>query len=165
MLRSLRPRSVRIVLLAAFAAGGCSNDSGILVAPTPAGLTIWDLTATLTSVTGPPICFDQRSALGTSTNRFLHVTRSGTAIRLSYGNDEPTELVGSTAGDAFNAASTSFPGYQPCGDTRVDYQFESRVAGQFSADGNAISAKETWTYRLTSGETVALSFDWMASRR
>jgi hypothetical protein len=94
----------------------------------------------------------------------LDVRRSATEVRLLYDvRNFPTdhiELVGVQDGDAFTATA-SFPGAQPC---TGRYVFDSRVAGQFSADGNTITAKETWTYRLDSGDAIVVAFDWSAAR-
>lgn len=163
-----------IALLSALLAGGCGSDAASPLTPSstvrPPGVAVsdgWKLTTTLTSVTGPAICFDRRTAVGTSIDWLLEVRRAGAALTLLYDvRNYPIdhiELVGTIEGDAFTA-STSWPGYQPCDGARVNYQFESRVAGRFSTDGRAITAKETWTYRLDSGEAVVLSFDWGAER-
>lgn len=160
--------------LAALLGVACGTGSAPPLAPQPGATTqppravptpptgTWNLTTTLTSVSGPATCFTRQL---TSADWLLDVRSSGTEITLLYDvNNWPTdhiELVGIREGDAFTA-STSSPGQQPC---LGQYVFESRVAGQFSADGTAITARETWTYRLGSGEAVALSFDWMATRR
>ena len=168
--------TIAIALFAALLTAGCGTDaptslgpsSTVRAAAAPVSDGYWNLTTTLTSVTGAAICFDRRSAVGTSIDWLLDVRRAGTAVTLLYDvRNFPTdhiELVGSIEEDAFTA-STSWPGYQPCGGARVDYQFESRVEGRFSTDGHAITARETWTYRLNTSEAVVLSFDWTAARR
>jgi hypothetical protein len=46
---------------------------------------------------------------------------------------------------------------------RYEFRFEANVVGRFSADGRALSGTEVWSYRLTSGETVSLQFEWSAT--
>jgi hypothetical protein len=36
------------------------------------------------------------------------------------------------------------------------------MVGRFSADGSILTAKEVWSYRLASGKTVSMHFDWSA---
>jgi hypothetical protein len=169
--RARRWRRYQTALALAFLlTAGCG--AGSPVAPVPAASTpsvpvaspapLWGLRTTVTSVTGPS-CFSALQ-VGRSVDWVLDVRRSGTEVRLLYDvRNFPTdhiELVGVQDGDAFTA-STSFRGAQPCTGT---YVFDSRVAGQFSADGNTITATETWTYRLDSGDAIVVAFDWSATR-
>lgn len=170
----MRMAATRIVLFAALVTVACGADAPTLPAPAGPPTSVgpaaapeghWNVTTTRTSVTGPAaaICIvDPR--VGRSTSVGMDVSRSANTLTLLYdtGNDDVT-LKGATDGEAFTAGA-SFPSYLPCGGARVDYQFEFHVAGQFSPDGNAITAKATWTYRLPSGDAVVLSFDWVATR-
>ena len=171
----------RLILVSALAANcvsaGCDSraatpfspssvpSSAAAVAP-PAGR-YWLLTTTLTSVAGASVCFDRRGSLGARSDALLDVRRDGESITLLYDvRNYPTdhlELVGTVDGDRFEA-TTSRPGYQPCGGARVDYEFESYVTGQISEDGRSITASERWTYRLASDQSVVLWFAWEAQR-
>ena len=51
-------------------------------------------------------------------------------------------------------------GVAECG---TEFRFDANVVGRFSADGGALTGKEVWSYRLTSGETVTMHFDWSAT--
>jgi hypothetical protein len=136
--------------------------------PVPIVEPYWNFTTTLTSVTGPAVCSQNVTRVVPSTNGFLEVRRNGSAITLRYDvRDCPVdclELTGSIQGDAFTAGTTRRRSWM-CGSVRMDYDFDSRAAGRFSEDGQAIAARETWRYRYDSGETVELSFDWSAVRR
>jgi hypothetical protein len=172
----------RIILASVLAAApwlaGCDSGPATPVGPSPyrtgkaSALPVpsgyWQLTTTLTSVAGPPVCFDGRGALGRTSNAVLDVRRDGEAITLLYDvGNYPTdhlELVGTVTGDRFEAM-TSWPGFQPCGGARVDYEFESYVSGQISDDGAVILASERWTYRLDSDLEVVLWFSWEARRQ
>ena len=166
------------LLAAAWGAAGCNSQPTTPFGPsslvpsgsgraTPATGGYWLLTATLTSVAGPPVCFLGRVAVGTRLDRLLDVQLNGEGITLLYDvRDYPIdqlELVGAVHGDRFEAA-TSWLGYQPCGGVRVDYEFDSYVTGALAEDGRTILASERWTYRLNSGEVVVLWFAWEAER-
>lgn len=173
----MRRITVASVLAAATWLGGCDSGTSTPVgpsywngtaSPTPVPSGYWRLTTTLTSVAGPPICFDGRGAVGRTSNAVLDVRRDGEAITLLYDlRNYPTdhlELVGTVAGDRFEA-TTSWHGYQPCAGARVDYEFESYVTGQISDDGSTIVASERWTYRLDADTEVVLWFSWAAQRQ
>jgi hypothetical protein len=174
----MRRITVAFVLAATSWLAGCDSGPSTPVSPsayltgvastTPVPSGFWQLTTTLTSVAGPRICFDGRSALGRVTDAVLDVRRDGEAITLVYDlRNYPTdhlELVGTVTGDRFEA-TTTWPGYQPCGGARVDYEFESYVTGRISDDGSAIVASERWTYRLGADLEVVLWFSWEAQRR
>jgi hypothetical protein len=148
-------------------------DAALPTAPTATSSTptpspsnaYWTLTTTLTDVTGRHVCPHWPFEIGKSVGWLLDVKRSGNAVTLVYDvRNIPTdhlELVGTLSGNNFEASS-AYPGYQPCGGVRFDYDFESRVAGQFSADGNRITARETWSYRAASGDAFVFHFDWSA---
>jgi hypothetical protein len=152
---------------------GCDNSRSTPLAPTPPpapGLSIppspyWNLTTTLVDVTGRSVCPHWPLEIGRSAEWLLDVRRTNNALTLVYDvRNIPTdhlELVGRLNGDAFEA-SMAYPGYQPCGGSQLVYDFESRVSGQFSADGTRISARETWSYRVASGDALVMSFDWNA---
>jgi hypothetical protein len=63
--------------------------------------------------------------------------------------------------------SESFLGAFSCPGTttRWDYRFEGRVSGGVSSDGQTLTAKEVWSYTLTTGEEAALHLDWIATRQ
>jgi hypothetical protein len=163
------------VLMALWGTTGCDSAPATPFSPTllgPAGLNgdasaspLWWLRTTLTSVAGPPTCFDFRGAVGRSIDAVLAVRRDGEAITLTYDvRNYPTdhlELVGRVHDDRFEA-SASWHGYQPCGGQRVDYEFGSYVTGQISEDGRSIVASERWTYRLAPAQEVVLWFAWEA---
>ncbi len=142
-----------------------SADSSSTPVPPSPGHAYWLLTSTLTDVTGRHVCSHWPFEIGRSVTWLLDVRRSGNAVTLVYDvRNIPTdhlELVGTLSGDRFEATG-AYAGYQPCGGSRLDYDFESRVAGQFSSDGTRISARETWSYRVASGEAFVFHFDWSA---
>lgn len=175
----------RAFALAALLGVACGTGAAPPLAPRPAatlqppaavpspgvsGWTGWTLKRTLTSLTGSLSCGCCQHQVGTSTDYSLAVRRSGTDVTFNYGNValdlEDLTLVGILDGEAFTA-STSYAGSMDCRGWRPFYEFEARVAGQFSADGNAIAARETWTERVASGDARdarEYSFDWAATR-
>ena len=173
----MRP-AVQLVLLWGVFAYGCESGRPPL-APTPIGPTAaasptpfpppanpyWLLTTTLTQTTGQHVCPHWQPVVGRSVDWLMEVRRSGNTLTLVYDvRNVPTdhlELVGTINNDAFEAGA-SYTGYMPCGGPRLDYLFESRVAGRFSSDGTRISARETWSYRVASGDAFVYYFDWSA---
>lgn len=135
-----------------------------VAAPAPA-FESWSLEQRMVSVAGAEICGWDRGGFWSSATWPLRVRRAGSVVRLVYGDimDE-IELVGILEGDAFTASSST-PSYQPCGGQRRDYILESIVAGRFSAAGDALTARETVSYRFASGEAIVFTFDWVATRR
>jgi hypothetical protein len=148
------------------------------VTPPPAGATPrsdpglavpgerWNLTVTLTSVSGPQVCFLRQLALGTSHQELMAVQRSGQSIALVHDllnwPTDDVELAGTVMGNDFTATSGWGPGFQPCGG-EVFYSFEASASGRFSADGRSLTAEEVWSYRLPSGDTTSLHFAWSAT--
>jgi hypothetical protein len=173
----LMQRAIAASVLAAVCGAGCDSAPATPFSPSlvgPAGLSgaapaspLWRLKTTLTSVAGPPTCFDFRGAVGRSIDAVLDVRLEGEAITLTYDlgsyPNHHFELVGELHGDRFEA-STSWHGHQPCGGRRVDYEFESQVTGQLSDDGRSIVASERWTYRFDQEGDIVLWFAWEAER-
>jgi hypothetical protein len=167
----MRSSTLTFALGVALMSGGCGNEEWQAPTPIPSPsevpAEIWDLTATLRAVTGPD-CLTGSQVLGSSSDWLLEVRRDGSAIGflVFYGpDDDLLELVGSLQGEEFTANSTMGPrGALLCDDVSVPYVFESHVAGEFSADGRELTARETWTYRLDGLDPLVLSFDWTATR-
>ena len=125
----------------------------------------WSLEQRMVSVTGAEICGWERGSFWSSATWPLRVRRADSVIRLAYGDTmDEIELVGILEGDAFTASSST-PSYQPCRGQRRDYVLESAVAGRFSAGGDALTARETVTFRFAPGEAIMFTFDWVATRR
>ena len=128
----------------------------------------WNLNTLQTAVAGPGSKVCWRNPDGTRLAFLMAVQRSGESVSFVYDvHNWPYDSVehkGRVAGGHFIASSES-PGSFPCGGKQVEYVFEAEVSGQFSADGQALTATEVWTYKLTSGEAVSIAFDWVASRR
>jgi hypothetical protein len=163
-------------VVAALLAAACGSER--LMGPTPArgpGIPnidpgpapeYWALASTLVSVGNAEDCGWDGAPVGATRNYPLTVRRADSQVRLVYGDvmDE-VELVGILEGDAFTA-SANIAGYAlRCRGEMQNLVFESRAAGRFSADGTALTARETVTYRFASGEAIVYTFDWMATRR
>lgn len=133
----------------------------------PAQSGYWSLTTTLTAISGPDVCFDQRAALGLSTNWWLDVRRESSRVLLVRDVRQPPanqiELAGMADGSTFEAHTTGH-GQHPCGGVPRAYELEARVTGEFSPDGRALDASERVTYRLESGQAVVLLYAWHAER-
>ncbi len=132
------------------------------VRPIPRGY--WVLTATLTDVTGRHVCPHWAPEIGHSAEYALDVRRSDSVVTLVYDvrdRIDYLELAGTVSGESFEARTTH-AGFLPCGGSRLDYEFESLVSGRFSSDGAQITARETWSYRVPSGDAFVYYFDWIA---
>jgi hypothetical protein len=104
--------------------------------------------------------------IGTSTDWLMAIQRSGESIHLTYDVRNFPLLdvnhAGTVVAQEVVATSEGWTGAFACGGVRYEFRFEANVAGRFSADGGALTGKEVWAYRLTSGETVKMNFDWSA---
>jgi hypothetical protein len=181
----MRFRTTSAVLVVAFALNACGGGADSPTAPTPQVSAMprldprpdppqvpgirWNLTTIQTAVTGPGSKVCWRNPDGTRIDWLMAVQRTSEAVSFLYDvHNWPSDHVehkGRVAGEHFIASSESQPGYFPCAGTQVEFVFEAEVSGQFSADGQALTAREVWTYKLTSGEAVSIAFDWVASRR
>lgn len=96
----------------------------------------------------------------------MAIQRSGESIHLVYDvRDFPfvdVNHAGKVVADEVVATSEGWTGAHGCGGVRYEFRFEANMVGRFSADGGALTGKEVWSYRLTSGETVRMHFDWSA---
>jgi hypothetical protein len=156
---------------------GCGNNRAAPVTPIPSAPTpvpappstltsseYWILTTTLTDVTGRSVCPAWPIQIGRQVEWLMDVRRGANEVTLLYDvRNFPTDhlaLVGTLNGENFEAA-TAYSSYMPCGGTRLDYDFESRVVGKFSPDGTGMTARETWSYRVPSGDAFVYYFDWV----
>jgi hypothetical protein len=181
----VRFRTTSAVLIVAFALNACGSDADSPTAPTPPMSALprvdprpdllqvpgvrWNLTTIQTAVTGPGSKVCWRNPDGTRIDWLMAVQRSGESVSFVYDVHnwpyDSLEHKGRVVGEHFIASSESQPGYFPCGGVQVEFVFEAEVSGQFSANGQALTATEVWTYKLTSGEAVSIAFDWVASRQ
>jgi hypothetical protein len=134
----------------------------------------WNLTTIQRAVTGPGSKICWRNADGTRIEWRMAVQRSGQSVSFLYDVDnwplDHVELKGMIEGEQFTASadrigddgSEPWTGGFPCGGTQVKFLFEAEVSGQFSASGQALTATEVMTYRLTSGEVVSITHNWVA---
>lgn len=126
----------------------------------------WKLTTTLRSVSGPDVCWVPATNIGKSTDWLVAIQRSGESIHLIYDvRNFPfvdVNHVGKVVAQKVVATSEGWTGAYGCGGVRHEFRFEANLVGRFSADGSGLSGKEVWSYRLTSGETVKMHFDWSA---
>jgi hypothetical protein len=126
----------------------------------------WKLTTTLRSVSGPDVCWVPATNIGTSTDWLMAVQRSGESIHLVYDvRNFPfpdVNHVGKVVAHDVVATNEGWTGAYGCGGVRYEFRFEAKMVGRFSADGDALTGREVWSYRLTSGETVRMHFDWSA---
>ena len=130
--------------------------------PTPVNLQYWHLTRTLADFTGRICAAWNDPEVGRSSNWILQIRRSNDDVLMAYDSDpDARQLEGTVMGDAFDVSLTE-RSYQPCGGSRLDYDIQSRVVGRFMSDAKEITARETWSYRLDSGEERVLQFDWSA---
>ena len=177
MLRQMRRsrRCPAAFAVTALLAIGCGSYEPPL-APTPVRVPVppaaapapeveyWSLEETMLSVTNGEMC-GWNGRVGALVSWPLTVRRTGTVVQFVYGDVvDQLELVGSVEGEAFTA-SGSAPIHVPCLGQGRDYILESNVEGRFSANGSALAAKATLTYRLASGEAIVFTFDWVATRR
>jgi hypothetical protein len=104
--------------------------------------------------------------IGKSADWLMAVQRSGESVRLVYDvRNFPfvdVNHVGKVVADEVVATSEGWTGAHACDGVRYEFRFEANMVGRFSPDGGALSGKEVWSYRLASGETVTMHFDWSA---
>jgi hypothetical protein len=126
----------------------------------------WKLTTTLRSVSGPDVCWVPATNIGKSTDWLMAIQRSGESIHLVYDvRNFPfpdVNHVGKVVAHDVVATSEGWTGAYGCGGVRYEFRFEANMVGRFSAGGGALAGREVWSYRLTSGETVRMHFDWSA---
>jgi hypothetical protein len=104
--------------------------------------------------------------IGKSVDWLMAIQRSGGSIHLVYDvrNFPFVEVnhVGKVVAQDVVAASEGWTGAHACDGARYEFRFEADMVGRFSADGSILTAKEVWSYRLASGKTVSMHFDWSA---
>jgi hypothetical protein len=97
----------------------------------------------------------------------MAIQRSDETIRLVYDVRHfpfpDVNHVGKVVAHDVVATSEGWTGAFACGGVRYEFRFEANVEGRFSADGGVLTGKEVWSYRLTSGRTVRMHFDWSAT--
>jgi hypothetical protein len=162
--RLMRTSALAIVLVSTLLTGGCDNEPWI-APPSPAIVPseLWMVRETLTSVTGPETCFDDRDSVGSTSSRVpVYVRREGSTIKMVYRPDQwDLELVGSTDGDTFTVTG-GMPFSSVCDGITVEFAYEMQVSGRFSGDGLTMTASATSTHRLGGGGAVVQTFDWVA---
>jgi hypothetical protein len=136
------------------------------------GVTNWLVTQRFASVTGPDNCWirEQRQTWTGAVFPDLDmvITLSGSSIKLDSGWFA-VNYAGTSAGSDFSASGTAAleGGGRPCRDGSSFTQMPgtSRLTGSFSGNGQALTATEVNSYRLTSGEEVTYTWEWQATRR
>jgi hypothetical protein len=171
-------------LVLALLVAGCENRlPAPPTAPTlipsetsPAATTVrWDLTSTITSITGSRgDCFSpvDWGTIGTPFHHYmfpLTITRSAESIRLVVpdGWSDPYGYVGIVVGEDFTAGGGFGYSYTCSGSppTRSDVVWEGHVSGRFSSDGSSLTATEVWSYKFPNGDQVTVHMDWTATRQ
>jgi hypothetical protein len=135
----------------------------------------WNLTTTITSITGSRgDCFSPVywGTIGTPFDHYmfpLTITRSAESISLVVpdGWSDPYGYVGIVVGEDFTAGGGYAYSYTCSGSppTRSDVVWEGHVSGRFAADGNTLTATEVWSYEFPTGEKVTVSIEWTATRQ
>jgi hypothetical protein len=163
---------VAIVMLAGVACGqGAPQPPLFPTAATAASPNQpWRLTTAVTAVTGPDNCVAQgfRAVAGQPLYWLLGVTRGDQTVAFDYDvRNHPTDDVqehGSLEGQALTAASDGAPYTRQCPHgTPLQGTFVANVAGRFSDDGAHLTAEETWSYQLTTGN-IDVHITWSADR-
>jgi hypothetical protein len=175
--------AVAAVFLALLAASCENRWSASPTAPTlipsetsPAATTVrWNLTTTITSITGSRgDCFSPIywGTIGTPFHHYmfpLTITRSAESISLVVpdGWSDPYGYTGIVVGQDFTAGGGYDYSYTCSGSppTRSEVVWEGHVSGRFSSDGSSLTAKEVWSYRFPSREGVTVHIDWTATRQ
>ena len=113
------------------------------------------------------MCWVPSTNIGKSADWLMAIQRSGESIHLVYDVRKfpfpDVNHVGKVVAHDVVATSEGWTGAFACGGVRHEFRFEANVVLRFSADGGALTGKEEWSYRLTSGETVRMHFDWSAT--
>jgi len=169
-LRGFRTAVLGASLAAVFVVG-CNDSSPtepkLVVVPTPTAQPTptalsgdWSLTETVTAATGSFCIF--LPSVGQSFHTTFTVQRSGS--QATFVMPDPIDWDQYTvalSGLSFASGPLVWnSGSGMC----ANYRETNSLTGAFSADGNQITAIESWSLTLDSGETVTRTFSWSASR-
>jgi hypothetical protein len=157
---------------------GCGGDSSsptqASATTTPAslsGATSWMVTQRFGSVSGPDNCWirEQRQRWSGAVFSQLPATITHSGKSVTVDSDWfQVNYTGTSSGSEFTAT-----GRQPlegarrtCADGSSFEQLAgvSKLTGRFAGDAQGLTATETNTYQLTTGETVTYVWDWEARR-
>jgi len=155
---------------------GCSKDSNTIsgvsakgppATPTPAPGSaqaapngVWDLTDEVVGDSGPDFCI-YTAGVGMVFHGTYTIRRNGDSLSFV-----PEDFIDWNSYEATLQGTTFTASNPPLAESDcAHYMQSSSLSGSLSADFTRLSATETWSYRLDSGQTKTLTFQWSAVRR
>ncbi|HTO77060.1 MAG TPA: hypothetical protein VMQ61_13370 [Thermoanaerobaculia bacterium] len=121
---------------------------------------VWDLTDEVVGDSGPDFCI-YLPPIGAVFHGTYTIARSGNTL-----NFMPEDVVDWSSYIATLQGTTFTASNPPIAESDcARYDESSSLSGSFSADYTRLSATETWSFRLDSGQTKTLTFQWSAVRR
>lgn len=169
-LRRFRTAALAATLAPVFLVG-CNDSSPtepkLVVVPTPtpqptpvAAQGTWSLTSTVTAASGSFCIF--LPSVGQSFHTTFTIQRNGDLVTFVMPDpiDWEQYTVAQSGLSFASAPLVADSGMGMC----ARYRQTEGLTGAFSADGNQVTASESWSFALDSGETVTRTFSWSASR-
>ena len=135
--------------------------------PTPAAAShtnTWDLTSRVVGDSGPDFCI-HTATVGSVYHGTYTILRNGSTVSFTPADFIDWESYNGTLQDTTFTASNAPVEFGPANGMCAHYFQASTLNGTFSPDGNNLTATETWSFRLDSGQVKTLTFQWSAIRR
>jgi hypothetical protein len=126
--------------------------------PPPGAAKEWDLSVTVTEATGSFCVY--LPALGNVFRTTFTLEQSGNS--LTFVMSDPlnwNSFTVTTSGLTFSSAPSTHEA-----NICAHYRQINTFSGSFSPDASALTATETWSFALDSGETVTRTLTWSARR-
>lgn len=162
-------RGLALLAVAALCLHGCTDSSptepnsssSMPSNPTPAPVAAgtWNLTATVSAASGS-FCI-HLPAVGSTSQTTFTLSKNGDSLSFLMADPFDWEpYTAKLAGLNFTASAAVDSGMGMCS----QYRQVQSLTGNFSADGNQLTATETWTFTLDTGEMVTRTFTWSARK-
>ena len=140
---------------------------GPLATPTPAAAAHsdkWDLTSRVIGDDGPDFCI-HTAKIGGVYHGIYTIRRNGNTVSFSPADFIDWESYsGTLQGTSFTASNAPVE-FGPANGMCDHYFQSSTLSGTFSANFTGLTATETWSFRLDSGQVKKVTFQWSAARR
>jgi hypothetical protein len=142
---------------------GPRGAQGPPATPTPApepGASLWELTDEVVGDSGPDFCI-HTPKVGMTFQGTYTIFRQGNALSIV-----PEDIVDWNSYQATLQGSNFTASNPPLAENDcAHYLQSSSLSGSFSADLTRLTATETWSFQLDSGQVKTLTFRWSAVRR
>ena len=124
----------------------------------------WDLTSRVIGDDGPDFCIHTAKVGGVYRGIYT-IRQNGNTVSFSPADFIDWESYsGTLQGTSFTASNAPLE-FGPANGMCAHYFQSSTLSGSFSPDFTRLTATETWSFRLDSGQVKMLTFQWSAVRR